>query len=153
MRWSRSCRRRIKLSLHVQTVSWFSLECHKGKLFLVKDIRVKLKDHTPCSLDSQNPTSGDRSSITTILAFRDSLAHVTGLGLGSASEVKCLRRNLYLPSSPTYTHQGAPPCSHRSAQCVRSIIDISTLRPQYLTWMCITCRPLRAYQDNVSADG
>ena len=64
-----------------------------------------------------------------------------------------MRRNLYLLSSPTCTHPGAPPCTHRSVHCVRSINDFSTLHQQNLTWVGIECRPLRAQQDSVSTDG
>ena len=47
------------------------------------------------------------------------------------------------------------PCTHRSVQCafVRSINDFSTLRQQNLRRVGIECRPLRAHQDSVSADG
>ena len=64
-----------------------------------------------------------------------------------------MRRNMYLPSSPTCTHPNEPPCTHRSVHCVRSINDISTLCQQYLTRVGIECRPLRAHQDRVSTDG
>ena len=61
-----------------------------------------------------------------------------------------MRRNLYLPSSPTCTHPGAPPCTYRAVHCVRSVNDFSTLRRQ--TWVGIECRPLRAQEDSVSTD-
>ena len=48
---------------------------------------------------------------------------------------------------------GAPPCTHRSVHCVRSINYFSTLRQQYLARVGVECRPLRAHQDSVSTDG
>ena len=97
--------------------------------FFVKHIGVKQRNHTldytPCWLDSQNPFSGDSSSIGTFFACLNSLAHAVGLGRVSASEVEGVRRNLYLPSSPTCTHPGAPPCTHRSVHFAFAVSTIS----------------------------
>ena len=64
----------------------------------------------------------------------------------------CVRRNLYLPSSPTCTHLGAPPCTHHSVHCVRSINDFSTLRQQNWTGVGFEFRLLPAQDDSVSTD-
>ena len=53
---------------------------------------------TPCSIGSQNPFSGDSSSIATVFACLDSLAHVVGLSRVSVPEVEGVTRNLYLTS-------------------------------------------------------
>ena len=134
----------------------FSLESHKRNFFSWSTFEWSIKITpwaTPCWFDSQNPFSGDSKRIATIFACVDSLAHVVGLGRVSASEVEGVRRNLYLPSLPTCTHPGAPPCTHRSVNCVRSISDFSTLRQHNLTWVGIECRLLRAQEDSVSRDG
>ena len=136
----------------------FSLETHKPIFFVWSTFEWSTFEWstnntpwaTPCSLDSQNPFSGDSISIATTFACRDSLAHVVGLGRVSTSEVEGVRRNPYHLSSPTCTHPSEPPFTHRSVHCVRSINDFSTLRQQNWTGVGFEFRLLPAQDDSVS---
>ena len=57
----------------------------------------------------------------------------------------------FVPSELTDMH---PPCNHRAPTDPSIAFAVSTtLRQQYLTWVGIECRPLRAQQDSVSTVG
>ena len=105
-----SLKRESKVSVKHVSVKRISVKHISVKHVSVKQVSLKQQittRTTPCSLDSQNMFSGYSSSIATIFACLDSLTHIVGFGRVSSSEVGGVRRNLYIPSTPTCTHRAA----------------------------------------------
>ena len=100
------------------------------------------------SLKTRSPATA-AASRQIFACFHSLLTHGAGLGRVSASEVEGVRRNMYLPSTPTCTRRTTT-CTHRSVHCVPTINLFSTLRQQNSTWVGIECRSLRDQRDSVS---